>query len=313
MAGTLKVERRDNVLLATLVNPPHGLMDSAMVAALGELAARADGDRTVGAVVLTGGHEERFVAHYDVDEILSGAEAVPGGLSPSVVRASLRATAAARRLPAAGRMVERSPLGGLAAIERFHAMTLSIQRCAAVWVAAINGHALGGGCELSLACDLRFMAEGEWRIGQPEILLGFPPGGGGTQRLARLLGTSRAVRICLQGVPLTAAQALEIGLVDRIVAREQLLHVAVEEAIRLGRRPKTAIGACKRAVYEGGSLPLAQGLRVEASEFASALNTPEALSAMRAYRDGLERTGELPAYDFTQEPAVDERGGFSGD
>lgn len=311
MAGKLTVQQRDNVLLATLVNPPHGLMDRSMVAALGELAARANSDRSVGAVVLTGGHEERFVAHYDVGEILAGAEAGRTGLPPSIVRASLRATAAARHIPAVERMLGRSQWAGLVGIEQFHEVMLSIQRCAAVWIAAINGHALGGGCELSLACDLRFMAEGEWRIGQPEILLAFPPGGGGTQRLARLLGTSRALRICLEGTPMTSARALEVGLIDRIVARDELLDVAIAEAARLGRRPKTAIGACKRAVYVGGSLPLAEGLRVEASEFASAVTTTEALTAMRAYIEALERTGELPAYDLDQEPVVDQRGHFA--
>jgi hypothetical protein len=82
MTGTVTVGQRDNVLLATLENPPHGLMDRSMVVALGELAARADADRTVGAVGLTGGHESRFLAHYDVGEILSGAEAGLSGLSP---------------------------------------------------------------------------------------------------------------------------------------------------------------------------------------------------------------------------------------
>lgn len=278
MAGTVDIEQRDNVVVATLTNPPHGLMDGAMVAAIGALAARVDADPSIGAVVLTGGHDERFLAHYDVGQIMAVADAGQNAL-----------------------------LG----IQYFHDVMLSIQRCAAVWIAAINGHALGGGCELSLACDLRFMAEGDWRIGQPEILLGFPPGGGGTQRLARLLGTARAVRICLEGIPLTAARALEIGLVDRLIPRAELLDTAIAEATRLGRRPKAAIGACKRAVYEGGSLILPEGLGFEASEFVEALATPEARAAMTAYLDATERTGELPAYDFDQEAAVDMRGYYA--
>jgi enoyl-CoA hydratase/carnithine racemase len=310
MSGTLTIEQQDNVLVATLVNPPHGLMDRSMVVALGDLAARADADSGVGAVVLTGAHDSRFLAHYDVAEILVGAETGPGGLSPAVVRGSLRAMAAARRVRGADRILAGSPVAGLVAVEQFKDVLLSIQHCSAVWIAAINGHAMGGGCELALACDLRYMAAGDWRIGQPEILLGFPPGGGGTQRLARLLGTSRALRICLEGLPMTSARALEVGLVDQTVAREELLDVAVAEGRRLGRRPKAAIGAVKRAVYEGGSRPLVDGLRVEASEFVAALSTPEALGAMRSYVEALERTGELPAYDFEQEAALDQRGYF---
>jgi enoyl-CoA hydratase/carnithine racemase len=311
MSGTLKIEQQEHVLVVALVNPPHGLMDRSMVMALGDLAARADTDPSVGAVVLTGAHESRFLAHYDVAEILFGAETGPSGLSPAVVRASLRATAAARRVRGADGVLAGTPVAGLVAVEQFKDVLLSIQHCAAVWIAAINGHAMGGGCELTLACDVRYMAAGDWRIGQPEILLGFPPGGGGTQRLTRLLGTSRALRICLEGLPMTSAQALEVGLVDRTVAREELLDAAVAEARRLGRRPKAAIGAVKRAVYEGGSRPLIDGLRVEAAEFVATLSTPEALTAMRSYVDTLERTGELPAYDFDQDAELDQRGHFA--
>ena len=161
-----------------------------------------------------GGHESRFVAHYDLREILAGAETGPSGLPPAVVRAFLRATGAVRHIRAADGVLAGTPVAGLVAVEQVKDVMLSIQRCAGVWIAAINGHAMGGGCELSLACDLRYMAAGDWRIGQPEILLGFPPGGGGTQRLTRLLGTARAIRICLEGLPMSAAEALELGLVN---------------------------------------------------------------------------------------------------
>jgi enoyl-CoA hydratase/carnithine racemase len=167
----------------------------------------------------------------------------------------------------------------------------------AAFVAALNGSAMGGGCELALACDLRIMADGPYLIGQPEILLGFPPGGGGTQRLTRLLGSGRALRLVLDGGPLSPTQALEIGLVDELAAQDSLLDSAVAHADRLGRRPKVAIAACKRAVYEGGSLPLSSGLLLEPGEFLAALGTREAEEAMQAYLDALDESGQLPAYD----------------
>jgi hypothetical protein len=86
-------------------------------------------------------------------------------------------------------------------MEQVRDVNLSIERCSAVWIAAVNGDTGGGGCELALACDFRYMADGEFSIAQPEILLGFPPGGGGTQRLTRLLGRRAALRICLDGGP----------------------------------------------------------------------------------------------------------------
>jgi enoyl-CoA hydratase len=197
------------------------------------------------------------------------------------------------------------------ALERFGDILLGVERSPAVWVAALNGSAMGGGCELALACDVRLMAAGEHGIGQPEVLLGFPPGGGGTQRLTRLLGTARALRIVLDGGPLSPAEAADLGLVDRVVDRDELLDAAVAEAERLGSRPRGAVRACKRAVYEGGSLALPDGLRLERAEFLSALGTPEAIEAMRRYVEALERTGDLPLYDRAAREAALAGGRFS--
>ena len=206
-------------------------------------------------------------------------------------------------MPSVQEVLARTPAAGLVALERFHGILLKMNRCGAVFVAALNGSALGGGCELALACDLRVMADGEHGIGQPEVLFGFPPGGGGTQRLARLLGSARALRLVLDGGPIRPAEAAELGLVDEVVPAGELLDRAVAVAERLGRRPKGAVAACKRAVYEGGSLPLPDGLRVERAEFLAALGTREAQDAMASYLNAFERTGELPGYD----PAALER------
>ena len=294
--GTIHVEQRETVLIGRFDNPPHGLMDRGSVEALERLVTRAESDDGVDAVVLTGSHPERFLAHYDVGEILAGARAGPT-VGAGTARASLRVVAAARRIPGSDRGLRQTPLAGLVEIERFQEVFLRMNRCGAVFVAAINGSAQGGGCELSLACDLRLMAAGDHGIGQPEIFLAFPPGGGGTQRLTRLLGTGKALKIVLDGAPLSPEEAAELGLVDRVVPPGELLETAIAEARRLGARPKAAIAACKRAVYEGGSLSLTGGLRLEASEFMATLTSPEAIRAMEAYAEQLERTGELPLYD----------------
>jgi enoyl-CoA hydratase/carnithine racemase len=178
-------------------------------------------------------------------------------------------------------------------------------------VAAINGSAMGGGCELSLACDIRLMAEGPYGIGQPEVLLGFPPGGGGTQRLARMLGSQAALRLCLDGGPLDPKAALELGIVDEVLAPGELLERALELATRLGRRPKAAIAGVKRAVYFGGSADLRAGLRLERAELMAAITTPEAKQAMAAYVAGLEASGELPGYDPEALEQALERGRFA--
>jgi enoyl-CoA hydratase len=299
----------DGVVVATISNPPHALMDEPIVAALHELAGRAESDPEVTGVVLTGDHPERFVAHYDVGEILAAARAAPT-VGRSVARASLSAVGALRRVPGAEAVLERTPAAGLSTVERFGEMLLRFNTAGAVVVAALNGSAMGGGCELALACDARLMAEGPFVIGQPEILLGFPPGGGGTQRLTRMLGTRAALRVCLEGSPLPAAEALELGLVDEVVAPDRLLDRARELAARLGRRPKAGIAGVKRAVYLGGAEALPAGLRIERAEFMAALGTEASDEAMAAYVEQLERTGELPAYNAETMERVGDAGRF---
>jgi enoyl-CoA hydratase/carnithine racemase len=309
--GEVRIEERgEGVVLATISNPPHALMDDAIVDALEALAIRAQEDPGLTGIVLTGEHPERFVAHYDVAELLEAAEAGPS-VGHGTARASLNAVAALRRLPGAKAALDRSPAAGLSAVERFGEVFLRFNSAGAVVVAAINGSAMGGGCELSLACDLRMMADGPFAIGQPEILFGFPPGGGGTQRLARLLGSAKALRLCLDGGPLDPRRALELGLVDEVVAPEALLDRALELATRLGRRPKAAIAGVKRAVYLGGAQTLPAGLRLERAELMATITTSEAKEAMRAYVEELERLGELPGYDETAIARALEHGRFT--
>jgi enoyl-CoA hydratase len=309
MTGSVAVEQRGNVLIATLSNPPTALMDNEIVVGLIALARRADADLDVGAVVLTGDHPTRFVAHFNVAEILSGAEQAPR-LSKQMLRAGLRATGAALRVPGAAKLLVRGPLAGFIGLETFTQTLLAIESCSAVWVAALNGDTGGGGCELALACDYRFMADGPYSIAQPEIFLGFPPGGGGTQRLTRLLGAGKALHMCLEGTPKTPAEALAFGLVDRVVAPDRLLEEAVEHATRLGRRPKAGIGAVKRAVRFGGSLALEDGLRLEAGEFLAAITTPDSIEAQRAYVDRTKELGDVPIANPDILAAVTERGRF---
>ncbi|WP_039934395.1 enoyl-CoA hydratase/isomerase family protein [Streptomyces viridochromogenes] len=307
---TVLVEQHGNVLVARLDSPPSALMTREMVLELGALARRADADPAVGAVVLTGTHASRFLAHFDVRLIHGGAKRSPK-VSASVVRAGLRLTGAVLKVPGGSALLARSPLVGLMAWEQMKDVLHAIETSSAVWVAALNGDTGGGGCELALACDYRFMADGRFGISQPEILLGFPPGSGGTQRLARLLGGRRALQISLEGTPISPAEAQEVGLVDRVVPPDALLQEAVEHAGRLGRRPKAAIGAVKRAVREGGSLPLREGLRFEGAEWLAATTTSESLEAQRAYLARTKELGDVAGLDpATLEEAV-ARGRFA--
>ncbi len=141
-------------------------------------------------------------------------------------------------------------------------------------IAAINGYALGGGCELALACDFRFAADNA-KLGQPEILLGLIPGAGGTQRLPRLVGLSRAKELIFSGRMVDMVEAERIGLVDHVAAADDLYDQAMEAAARYAAGPY-ALRLAKRAIEDGTELPLDQALRLERSLFAECFATEDA-------------------------------------
>lgn len=306
MSQQIHIEQRGRVLLATLDNPPHALMSATMVGELDALVTRASEDEGIGAVVLTGAHPERFIAHYDVRELLALARSAPS-LPESVVKASIGALGALERIPGSGSLIDRTPAAGLVQLRAFHDTMTRIGRSGAVFIAAINGVALGGGCELSLACDLRLISD-DGLIGQPEILLGIPPGGGGTQRLARLIGRGRALELVLEGRPVEAAEAERIGLVHRVLPRAQLLAEALVTGERMARRSKAVVAGCKRAVLEGGNLPLEMGLKMEQAVFVSSLGLKSTQRAMEAYVEELQRSGDIAAANpATRDRLVDGR------
>jgi enoyl-CoA hydratase/carnithine racemase len=140
---------------------------------------------------------------------------------------------------------------------------LKIERTPKVFVAAISGHALGGGLEIALACDFRFAAEGEYRIGLPEVTLGLLPGNGGTQRLTRLVGRTRALDMMITNQQLNAARALELGLVDRVFAADELVEKSVDYVAQLAKGPTLAIGNIKIATRLGADLPMEGALALE--------------------------------------------------
>jgi enoyl-CoA hydratase/carnithine racemase len=149
-------------------------------------------------------------------------------------------------------------------------------------IAAITGVALGGGCELALACDWRICAEGA-RLGQPEILLGIIPGGGGTQRLPRLVGVARAKEIILTGRQVTADEALRIGLVDEVVPAGEVLDRALAKATELAAGAVVAQGYAKAAVDEGTETTLAWGLDRELELFEQVFTTEDAATGVASF------------------------------
>lgn len=177
---------------------------------------------------------------------------------------------------------DRSPDGLRAHVERIHAAFGKVATAPMPVLAAIDGHAMGGGCELALCCDFRFMARGRPRIGLPEISLGLMPGGGGTQRLPRLVGRQAASRLAFLGERLDADQAAAIGLVEA-VDEGQALPAALELAYRLAEQAPGALRRIKLALVGGLAGSLEEGLALERTLAAETSGGEEALEGVRAY------------------------------
>ena len=158
----------------------------------------------------------------------------------------------------------------------------SVARIPKPVVAAITGYALGGGCELALCADLRFVAE-DVAIGQPEILLGIIPGAGGTQRLTRLVGPSRAKDIVFTGRFVKAAEALAIGLVDRVLPADQVYAEALTWARQFSGAATYAVRAAKEAIDQGLEVDLTTGLAIERQQFAGLFATEDRRTGMASF------------------------------
>lgn len=244
MAELVRCERRaDGVAVVTLDNPKVNALSQAVLARIRDIAHDLTTDPP-GAVVVTGS-ERFFAAGADISEFGGPAEAAGIGLG------------------------FHSALDAVAAIPR-------------MVIAAVSGYALGGGCELALACDYRIASETAV-FGQPEILLGIIPGGGGTQRLARLVGPSRAKELMVTGRQVRAAEALAIGLADEVVPAEQLLDRALELAATLASGAVQAQALVKQAVDRGLDTDLASGLLLERELFTEVFRTDDSQIGVQSF------------------------------
>jgi enoyl-CoA hydratase/carnithine racemase len=241
----VQVERGDDgVVLVRLANPPVNALSRALLAQLADLATGLGGDESIKAVVVTGAGKV-FAAGADISEFSDSTRAreIAAGF-----RAAFDAVAAIRR-----------PV-----------------------IAAVHGVALGGGMELAMACDFRVAAESA-RLGQPEILLGIIPGAGGTQRLPRLVGPARAKELVWSGRQVPAAEALAIGLVDRVVPAGEVVAAAQTWAGDLAAGAVVAMGLAKDAIDRGLDGALAAGLDLEAAAFADVFDTADATTGVRSF------------------------------
>lgn len=246
---TINLEHDGAIAVLTLDRPKVlNALNILMIEELSHAFASLAQESGVRSVVLTGAGDRAFAAGADISELA----ALPGAL------------------------------GGAAQARSGQALTLQIERLPLPVIAAVNGFALGGGCELALACDIRIASEAA-KFGQPEVNLGLMPGYGGTQRTARLLGRGMAMYLCLTGETIDAAEAHRIGLVQRVVAPADLLPEAKRIAATIAAKAPLAVAATKRAIADGISLPIESGLGLEALGFGTLVDTEDFAEGTKAF------------------------------
>jgi len=244
----VKTEQRDGILIVTIDRPKVlNALNAQTVEEIHEVFVAAHDDDAIRAVIVTGGGDKAFVAGADINEV-------------------------ARTTPITGKTTSERGQFILSFIERFPKPV----------IAAINGFALGGGCELALACHIRIASE-KAQLGLPEVTLGIIPGYGGTQRMARLLGKGKALELICTGDRIAAAEAERIGLVNKVVPADQLMAVAEEMARRIMSRGPVAVRAAIEAVVRGSDMPFEEGQFLEATLFGLLCATEDTREGMKAF------------------------------
>ena len=244
----IKTENRDGILVITVDRPKVlNALNAQTVQEIGEAFEAARNDDAVKVVILTGGGEKAFVAGADINEL-----------------------------------AQSTPITGKATAEKGQRVFRNIERFPKPVIAAINGFALGGGCELALACHIR-IASDKAQLGLPEVTLGIIPGYGGTQRMARLLGKGKALELILTGDRIKADEAERIGLVNKVVPAEELMNVAEEMARTIAKRGPLAVSAAIEAVMSGSDMPFEEGQFLEATLFGLLASTDDMKEGMKAF------------------------------
>ena len=244
----IHLEKKNKIAYVTVDRPK--VLNALSASTMNELHAaftEISDDRDLRAVILTGAGEKAFIAGADINELAKN-DAIQ-----------------AREFALRGQEV-------------FHL----VENCGKPVIACINGYALGGGCELALACTMRLASENA-KLGQPEVKLGIIPGYGGSQRLPRLVGKGPAFQILLTGEPISAQEAHRIGLVNEVVPLERLIPRAEEIAQKIIAMAPLAIQYCLEAVHHGYDLPLSEGLFLEATLFALCCATEDKKEGTTAF------------------------------
>ena len=257
----LRIEDRGHYMICYLSNPPSHTLNSSGVEEIHKFLDIIEKKDDLRVLAFTGEGENVFIRHYEVGELADSAEK---------------------------NIESNKETGDPKELHAFHRMLLRLRELDAIVVAGINGNTAGGGCEFSLGCDLRVMADGDFLIGLPETSVGILPGGGGTQRLSRLIGSSRALDLILHAKLLKPLEAYNLGIINKLLTEKKFKEELDEYCEDLVNRAPIALSQVKKIIHQGLEMSLEDSLLLEQKAFDVTMNSKDAARAMRSLLNAQE-------------------------
>ena len=251
----LRIVDEGQIVTCYLSNPPTHTLTAEGVIEIHKFLDIMEAKKDLRVLAFTGDGDEVFIKHYEVGEL---AETAEKNLNKTQVNSDPKE------------------------LHGFHRMLLRLRDLDAIVIAGINGNTAGGGCEFSLGCDLRIMSDGDYKIGLPETSVGILPGGGGTQRLARLIGASRALDLILHARLLTPHEAESFGIINKIIPHKNFHEGLNHYCQDIANRAPIALSQVKKIIHKGLDMTLEEGLLLEQKAFDITMNSEDAAQAMRA-------------------------------
>ena len=270
----LRIEDNGNYVICYLSNPPTHTLTSSGVNEIHAFLDQIEKRDDLRVLAFTGDGENVFIKHYEVGELANTAE---------------------RNLETKKDKQDPKEL------HAFHTMLLRLRDLDAIVVAGINGNTAGGGCEFSLGCDLRIMADGNFLIGLPETSVGILPGGGGTQRLSRLIGSSRALDLILHAQLVSPKEAFDLGIINKLVSEASFNQELISYCEDLSNRAPIALQQVKKIIHQGLEMTLEDSLLLEQKAFDVTMNSKDAARAMRALLDTQENIEDVSEFKWEGE------------
>jgi enoyl-CoA hydratase/carnithine racemase len=270
----LRIEDNGNYIICYLSNPPTHTLTSSGVSEIHSFLDLVEKRDDLRVLAFTGEGKGVFIKHYEVGELANTAE---------------------KNLDTKTDQQETREL------HAFHTMLLRLRDLDPIVVAGINGNTAGGGCEFSLGCDLRVMSEGNFLIGLPETSVGILPGGGGTQRLSRLIGSSRALDLILHAKLLSPKEAYDLGIINQLVSEDTFNQELISYCEDLSNRAPVALQQVKKIIHQGLEMSLEDSLLIEQKAFDVTMNSKDAARAMRALLNTQENIEDVSEFKWEGE------------